>query len=142
MDRLTDVVRVFAVVLGLLALVNGGLSQQLPAEKWQGGLSFVSGGIGQDEASVFKKLAATYPLAVEFIRHAEPKDEYEADVAVTIKRGDGKTVLDVRSEGPFLLVNLPDGTYTVHAQKEGQPMQRTVRVKRDGHQRVVFEWKQ
>jgi hypothetical protein len=127
--------------LGLFALVNGGLSQQLPAERWQGGLSFVSGGIGQDEATAFKKLAGSYPLALEFIRHAEPKDEYEADVAVTIRRGDGKTVLDVQSEGPFLLVNLPDGTYTVHAEKEGKPIQRTVRVKSDGHQRVVFEWK-
>ena len=141
MNQVTGVVRVFAVALGLVALVSGGMSQQVPAERWQGGLSFVSGGIGQDEAALFKKLAGTYPLAVEFIRHAEPKDEYEADVAVTIRSGDGKTVLDVQSQGPFLLVNLPDGTYTVQAQKDGPPIQRTVRIKGERHQRVVFEWK-
>ena len=141
MNRLTSIVRVFAVGLGLLALMRGGMSQQLPPEKWQGGLSFISGGIGYDEAAAFKKLAGNYPLAVEFIRHAEPRDEYEADVAVTIRRGDGKTVLEVQAEGPFLLVNLPDGTYTIQARKDGKPMQRTVTIKRDGHQRVVFEWK-
>ena len=77
-------------------------------------------------------------------RSARPdawRDEYEADVAVTIRRGDGKTVLAVQAEGRFLLVNLPDGTYTIQARKDGKPMQRTVTIKRDGHQRVVFEWK-
>ncbi len=142
MSRLSDFFRVSMLGLGLLTLVSGGMSQQLPAEKWQGGLSYVSGGIGQDEAAMFKKLAATYPLSIEFIRHAQPKDEYEADVAVMIRRADGKTVLDIQAEGPFLLVNLTNGTYTVHAKKDGKPMQRTVHIKGDAHQRVVFEWTQ
>jgi hypothetical protein len=129
------------VALAAFALVSGGIAQQLPAEKWQGGLSYVTGGIGQDEAAAFKQLAKTYPLAVEFIRHAQPKDEYEADVAVTITRGDGKTVLDIKSEGPFLLVNLPAGAYRVKAQRSGQPKEQTVNIKQGAHQRVVFEWR-
>jgi hypothetical protein len=139
MTELRDIVRVFAIGLGLLALLSGGMRQTNPADEWKGAPSFASGGIGRDQAAGFKKPSVSYALAVEFIRPVE--DKHGADIAVTIKRGDGKTVLDVQAEGPFLLVNLPDGAYTVHALKDGKPMQRAVNINRDGRQRVVFEWK-
>src|SRR3989442_605745 len=87
----------------------------LPSEQTQGTETYVSGGIGQDEAQAFEAAAAQYPLALEFaIKHA-PRAEYTADVHVIVTDVKGQHVLDTRSDGPFLLAKLPAGRYTGNA---------------------------
>ncbi|HCE09644.1 MAG TPA: hypothetical protein DEQ40_13800, partial [Oxalobacteraceae bacterium] len=87
----------------------------LPHEKVQGPVIYLTGGIGQDEATAMKHEESRYPLALEFVEHAKPKDQYLANVDVTIKDRTGKTALKTISEGPFLFAKLLSGRYTVIA---------------------------
>ncbi|CAB3806166.1 carboxypeptidase-like regulatory domain-containing protein [Pararobbsia alpina] len=90
-----------------------------PPEQLQG--VYVSGGIGLDEVAAIKHIAAHYPLALEFARKAVPQNEYMSDVKVAVKDHAGKTVFSATSDGPFLLVKLPAGNYSVSVDRHGEP---------------------
>jgi len=125
---------------GLLFAAQAGAAQ-LPSPHTEGPVTYVSGGIGMDQAKAIKTAAAQYPLELEFLRQAKPKDEYLADIKVQIKNSSDKTVLDVISDGPFLLARLPAGRYSVSADNNGKWEHRKVSVAENSHKRVVFEWK-
>jgi hypothetical protein len=114
----------------------------LPAPQTRDGVTWLSGGIGETQAHAFRQEARHYPLALEFVlvpagKHA--KAEFTADIPVTIRDAHGKVVLSATSAGPFMLLKLPEGRYTVLAEHEGKKLERHVVVGR-AHHRLVFEW--
>lgn len=109
-------------------------------EKTQGSIRYATGGIGTDEVAAFKAAAPKYPLELLFAQKASPNDVYLADVKVIVKGESGKILLDTVSGGPFLLAQLPPGTYRIEASHDGVMKQQTVGLKAGQHRRVVFVW--
>lgn len=121
-----------------LAAGNAGL----PAEQHQGGIAYVTGGVGMREAKTFEHAAGRFPLALEFVQRAGKRDEFIAGINVRLTDRHGKTVLSTKADGPFLLARIPSGRYTVAATYDGKPLKRQVVVQSKAKQPVVFEWKQ
>ncbi|CUI37548.1 carboxypeptidase-like regulatory domain-containing protein [Achromobacter xylosoxidans] len=132
-----------AMALGTLAFAGVLSTAQaaLPPVQQQGSVQYVSGGIGLDESEAMKAAAKDYPLALTFAAQRDGKADYVANVAVTIKDGQGKQVLHAESGGPYMLVKLPAGHYKVSATYEGKAQERDVKVENSGTARAVFEWK-
>ena len=125
---------------GQVALAQDALHQ---VQK-QGDVEYVSGGIGVEEAAVFNHAARDWPLALEFAmgRMAlSPGDRaaFLADVDVQIER-DGQRVLTARSSGPYMLLRVPPGRYTITAVHEGRQLVRNVRVMEGQPARTVLLW--
>jgi hypothetical protein len=131
-------VAVPGLVLSLNAI--GKSEGQLPPAHEQGTVTYISGGVGDDQAKAMNHVAKYYPLELEFLHKAKPKDEYLADVKVRIKDMHQKMVLNVTSEGPFLLAKLPEGKYTISAEQNGKIETRDVQIAAGKHRRLVFEW--
>jgi hypothetical protein len=112
----------------------------LPAEEVQGNISFVTGGVGEDEAAVLKRAASRYPLQLQFVQKAWPRDEFLAGVRVRIRDRSKTVLLDTVSQGPFLLAKLPAGTYQLEAEYEGVVKRQTVAIRAGKHERAVFVW--
>ena len=112
-----------------------------PAQETQGNVSFISGGVGEDEAAMMKQAAAGYPLELQFVQKASPRDEFLASVKVRITDRSRNTVLDTVTNGPFLLAKLPNGSYRVEAEYDGVVKTQTVNVG-SGKQRgrAMFVW--
>jgi hypothetical protein len=49
-------------------------------------------------------------------------------------------LLDIASEGPFFLANLPQGNYLVIAEFNSEVIQKKVTVVADKHQKIEFSW--
>jgi hypothetical protein len=112
----------------------------LPPEQHHGGVTFVTGGVGEDQWKAFEQAESRYPLALEFVRQTKPREEFVADVAVTIRDAKGAEILNTTADGPFLLARLPAGEYKVSATHDAKTYERTVRVGETGHGMVVFRW--
>jgi len=142
MKQRTPPVTPAVVVSGLaLALSSPGvLASAESAVHTQGNVTYVVGGLAKADANAIEHAAPFYSLQLEFLRKAEPKDEYLSHVKVRIKDAQGKMVLDVTTDGPFLLARLPAGKYTVSAARDGEVKSRIVRVIPHRHQRAVFRW--
>jgi hypothetical protein len=138
----TSLVATGLLICGLctVPLAFAAVSSALPPEQTHGGVTYVSGGIGQEEARAFEAAAAQYPLALEFaIKHAT-RTEYTANVHVVVTDAQGTPVLDTHSDGPFLLAKLPAGHYTVTAERHQQTLARTVHVANHRPTHMMFLW--
>jgi hypothetical protein len=142
MKSRTSVIATVIAVSGMTLTLNaiGATESHLPAKQKMGEVTYIMGGVGQTEAAAIKHVAKYYPLELEFVLKAKPKDEYLSDVQVRIKDAHDKMVLNVNSNGPFLLARMPAGKYTVSAERDGKVEHRQVAIAAKDHQRVVFEW--
>ena len=115
-------------------------SSNLPVVHEVGDVTYLSGGIGAPEVEAIKHVAQRYPLELEFLRKAKPQDEFLSQVKVRIKDAHDALVLDVTSDGPFLLAKMPAGKYTISVEHAGKIENRTVQIAPQEHRRLVFEW--
>ncbi len=101
------------------------------------GIPYVSGGIGFDEREELTKARAAYNLKLILAMRSAA---YLSDVKVIIEDNEGNTVFEVVSEGPWLLANLPAGSYIVKATVLGKTLEKNTFVKRGGHSELSFYW--
>jgi opacity protein-like surface antigen len=110
----------------------------LPAAQQQGAISFVTGGIGSDEAQAFRSAAAQYNLRLTL---AAVSGEFFAGVRVTLRDAQGNTVVEAVSDGPYLFLNVPPGRYQVTADNLGQVQRRNALVRTKGATELYLRWK-
>jgi hypothetical protein len=101
------------------------------------GHRFVTGGIGEAEIQGMKGERDQYSLWA--ITAAKGSGAYLADVQLRITDAKtGKVALDSRLEGPFLMVDLPQGRYRIEARYHDQVQHKTVQVGASGLRQAVF----
>jgi hypothetical protein len=129
-----------ACALAMAGAVAGAASAaEMPAERHVGSVSYVTGGVSDDEATLFKQLRGSYPLGIELVRNHAGKQGYTADAQVRVFDRGGNVVLDARAEGPFMLVRLPPGTYRVQATLDGQTVDaKPVTTRAGGHAQALI----
>ncbi|CAI8983463.1 MULTISPECIES: carboxypeptidase-like regulatory domain-containing protein [Burkholderia] len=131
-----------ALAAGLVGAAPGAYAQSeasdgLPAASQQGDVSYVSGGIGKDQSTAFERSEAAWPLALRFTGQG---GEFLADVHVRIVDAKGTEVLKTDARGPYMLVKVPPGRYTVHASYQGSDESRAVTVGAKGGAKAAFRW--
>ncbi len=135
-----------ALVLTLLAAFSThgfaesdqpSLGTSLPATQTQGEAVFLSGGIGEDESEAIKKEAASWPVMLELAQTGVSRAQYISDVPVTITNESGKIVLDTVAEGPFLLVKLPPGKYSLEATYQSIKLYRQLDIRKGQHEKLT-----
>ncbi|HEY4074153.1 MAG TPA: carboxypeptidase regulatory-like domain-containing protein [Herbaspirillum sp.] len=115
-------------------------ASSLPAATTVGNVSYLSGGIGIDESTAMKEAASKYSLELVFSAKAGAAAAYIADVHVKVSDRSGKAVIDTVSNGPYLLANLPAGSYQVEASSKDVTKTERVTVTKGAHKRLVFSW--
>ncbi|HTT13953.1 MAG TPA: hypothetical protein VMG60_24060 [Burkholderiaceae bacterium] len=91
-------------------------AMSIPEQQYHG-IAYATGGITPEEAAAFRAETDKYPLALEIVEKQaadKKRDEFTASAKVQIKRGD-KTVFDSAAAGPFMLVRLDPGVYSITA---------------------------
>jgi hypothetical protein len=113
----------------------------MPPQMRQGSVGYVSGGIGAGEARRFEQAFAQHPLAIELLEHAGKREEFTANAHVRILDRQGHAVLDTRAGGPFMLVDLKPGRYSIVATLGSQTLRkRAAYVHAGTTARATFEF--
>jgi hypothetical protein len=103
----------------------------------QNGITYLSGGVGEDEAKAIQQ-ATGYNLHMTFAIGVENK--YIPDVDVVIEKNQGQTVLTLSNAGPLVYVQLPAGKYTVIATRNGEVRRDVADVGSGAARNLVFHW--
>jgi hypothetical protein len=103
----------------------------------QNGITYLSGGIGEDEARAIEQ-AQGYNLHMTFA--IGPENKYVPDVAVTVQDVPGQTLLTLSDAGPLVYVQLPPGKYSVVATRSGEERRDTAEVGSGAARKLVFHW--
>ena len=120
-----------------LILFTGNAISADATVQTSGGISYVSGGVGDDSIIKLNTLAGQFNLKLVF---ALQSGNYVSDVQVAIADAKGKTLLDATSTGPWFLAKLPAGNYQIVATFEGKAVKRSVTVGKAKLQTVDFRW--
>ncbi|WP_053181146.1 hypothetical protein [Pseudomonas thivervalensis] len=103
----------------------------------QNGMTYLSGGIGEDEARAIEQ-AQGYNLHMTFA--IGPENKYVPDVEVTVQNASGQTLLTLSDAGPLVYVQLPPGKYNVVATRNGEVRRDTAEVGSGAARKLVFHW--
>jgi len=122
-------------MLVTMPVLAGDVSSYLPPAQTHGGITYITGGVGQPESTAMKAVAGRYDLALMF---ANREGEFLDHVKVYVLDNRGNRLLDIWS-GPILLANLPEGRYEIYADMDGSPLVRHVNVS-GRHQQLVYSW--
>jgi hypothetical protein len=109
----------------------------MPQIQRQGEIEFVSGGVGADESHALERARSQWPLGLNFTGSGS---DYLADVQVRIVDSHNVDVLNTTSQGPYMLVRLRPGQYTVHASYKGNEQSKAVTVPAKGSTGSTFHW--
>lgn len=113
--------------LGGIALIVSAVAQAgvgLPAEHQAGNVTYVTGGVSEEEAAAFKQMKGGYPLSIELDeKQVGARTEFTADATVKVIDRTGNVVLDAKAQGPFMLVRLAPGQYKVVATLNGRTVE-------------------
>ncbi|MEI6002863.1 carboxypeptidase regulatory-like domain-containing protein [Paraburkholderia bengalensis] len=101
------------------------------------GITYVTGGVGVDEAAAMRAMAARYSMRVRF---SASDGEFVSDVAVRLLSSDGRLIFTAISDGPYLFAQLPPGRYRLLATLNGFERSRRVDVPRRGGITVSVTW--
>jgi hypothetical protein len=119
-----------------------GLS--LPPLQLQGQTEFLAGGIGSDESEAIRKEGRSWPLMLEFAQGgasgAAERAEYVSDVKIVIKDKSGNLVLDATAGGPFMLVKLAPGRYSLDATYESTTLHRDLKLEKGQNRKITLLW--
>lgn len=124
----------------LLAAGTTRAAAQLPDVQSAAGIEYLSGGIGLDESQAILGASRNWPLTLEFSQTASPRAHYVADVDVSIHEPSGRSLLGTTADGPYLLVRLAPGRYTINATLGGKTLTRTVTLRAGAPARLSFQW--
>ncbi len=127
-----------ALLLGIAMLLSFSNVHSADARvQTSGGITYVSGGVGDDSIAKLEALARDFNVKLVF---ALQSGNYVSDVKVVIADAKGKTLVDATSAGPWFLVKLPAGSYQVVATFEGKTVKRAVTAGKAKLQTVDFRW--
>ena len=97
-----------------------------PTPKEQNGISYVNGGVGQEEQSAMRAQRTDYNLLLTFA--TKQSGAYRSDVQLDIMDAKGTTLLSAPNSGPMFYARLPAGTYRISAAAEGKVFKRSVKI--------------
>lgn len=127
------------VLLSCLMLFAVKVHAQEITPATQGNVSFVSGGVGQEEVCQIKSMRNGYNLHLLFAE--SPSSQFLADIPVRIVDHTGTAVLDTRAQGPYLYARLPPGSYRILAENGDRTQIRQVRISTNAKPVAVsFVW--
>jgi|SRR5688500_8065770 len=112
----------------------------LPPVQSHGQTEFLTGGVGKEQSDAILREGRSWPLMLQMAQGDAPHAAYISDVRVMIKDGSGTTVLDIVTEGPFLLVKLPPGKYTIEAIYESTARHRDVTIEKGSSKKITLLW--
>ena len=136
--KINHIIIVFSGIFSALCFAE--VNPSLPLVKLQGQTQFISGGIGKDESEAILQAGEKWALMLELAQETGHKAQYISDVHVLIKDKAGNTVLDTITEGPYLLVNLAPGNYSLDATYKLTTLHRALSIQEKRGKRITLTW--
>ncbi|MBC7756532.1 MAG: hypothetical protein H7Z20_07830 [Bdellovibrio sp.] len=127
------------LLTSLLLISISALAQQPNTYKTKSGLSYVTGGIGEEDVALMKRQAKQFTL--NLLLSEGTSGRWVSDANVNIYNEGSQLVFRIVAAKPMLYVNLPAGTYTILANNNGQKLRHKITIEENVNQRIILNWK-
>ena len=132
-------IRSLALVLCLLA--GSSVWAQIPQTQYSQGISYITGGVGEEESTAILTEAKQWPVLLELSQLENGRGVWIFGSQIKILNAQNAVVFDAKAEGPYMLINLTAGDYAIQASYQGVEQKRTISVKAGQPQKFSIFWK-
>jgi hypothetical protein len=129
----------FFFAICILLGANVALAQ-IPPTQHSNGISYISGGVGEEETVAILAEAKQWPLLLELSQIENGRGVWIFGANIKVMSGK-KTVFDAQADGPYMLINLESGDYMIQASYQGVVQSRSVNIKANSSQKISIFWK-
>ncbi len=114
---------------------------QIPDTQYSQGISYISGGVGEEESQAILGEAKQWPLLLELSQLENGRGIWIFGASIRIQNAKYQTIFDAQADGPYILINLPLGDYLIEATYQGVVQKKSVSVKSATPQKINIFWK-
>lgn len=132
-------IRSLALVLCLLA--GSSVWAQIPQTQYSQGISYITGGVGEEESTAILTEAKQWPVLLELSQLENGRGVWIFGSQIKILNAQNAVVFDAKAEGPYMLINLTAGDYAIRASYQGVEQKRSISVKAGQSQKISIFWK-
>lgn len=114
---------------------------QVPNTQYSEGISYISGGVGEEESQAILAEAKQWPLFLELSQLENGRGVWIFGAKIKILNTKNQVVFDAQADGPYILVNLSAGQYQIEASYQGVVQKRSVLILASAPQKLSIFWK-
>ena len=130
-----------ALLTTLFLWIDGTAHAQIPATQHANGISYITGGVGEEESLAIVAEAKQWPLFLELSQLENGRGVWIFGANIKILNSKQQVVFEAQAEGPYMLINLDAGDYSIEASYQGVVQKRAISVKANTPQKVSIFWK-
>lgn len=130
-----------SVLATFLLLVSGQAFAQIPPTQHSNGISYITGGVGEEESSAIVAESKQWPLFLELSQLENGRGVWIFGANISITNAKQQVVFSAQADGPYMLINLDAGDYSIDASYQGVVQKRSISVKANAPQKVSIFWK-
>lgn len=132
-------IRSLPLVLCLLAAPS--VWAQIPQTQYSQGVSYITGGVGEEESSAIVAEAKQWPLLLELSQLENGRGIWIFGSQIKILNASNAVVFDAKADGPYMLINLTAGDYVIQATYQGVEQKKAISIKTGQTQKISIFWK-
>ena len=114
---------------------------QIPPTLHSNEISYISGGVGEEETAAILAEAKQWPLLLELSQIENGRGVWIFGAKIKISNAKKQVIFDAQADGPYMLINLSPGDYVIQASYQGIEQSRALSVKAGLPQKITLFWK-
>lgn len=134
-----SLVKFFLLAAGAVIFSVG--HAQIPDTQYSQGISYISGGVGEEESQAILSEAKQWPLLLELSQLENGRGVWIFGAKIKIVNTQNQVIFDAQADGPYILINLNAGQYQIEASYQGLTQKRSVRIQAFAPQKLAIFWK-
>lgn len=114
---------------------------QIPDTKYSQGISYISGGVGEEESQAILAESKQWPILLELSQLDGGRGVWIFGAQVKVLNEGNQVIFNAIAEGPYILINLPAGNHLIEASYQGVVQKKTVSINPGGNQKISIFWR-
>jgi hypothetical protein len=125
----------------LFFIIGSVANAQIPATQHSNGISYISGGVGEEETVAILAEAKQWPVLLELSQIENGRGVWIFGANIKVSNAKKQVVFNTPADGPYMLINLDPGDYTIEASYQGVEQKRALSIKANTSQKISLFWK-
>ena len=114
---------------------------QIPDTQYSQGISYISGGVGEEESQAILAEAKQWPILLELSQLENGRGVWIFGAKIKILNTNNQLTFDAQADGPYILINLPVGQYQIEATYQGVMQRKVINIQASAPQKLAIFWK-
>lgn len=114
---------------------------QVPDTQYSQGISYISGGVGEEESQAILTESKQWPLLLELSQLENGRGVWIFGAKIKILNAMNQVIFDAQADGPYILINLTAGQYQIEASYQGSIQKKSVLIQGSRLQKLAIFWK-